>query len=156
SGTPLDILGNNTPGAVDTNYSWKLPFTLSGDQFRQQHVFATYPDSGYFPITLSYTSPFSGCIFDSTLVVRVDTSIVPIITLDTVGPKCTGDLVIFTPDTTNAGSGATFQWFVNQTPVANTFSYQSSTLSDGDTVGVILFSTAAVCVPPFDTAFVVM
>jgi len=65
--------------------------------------------------------------------------------LPTPPAQCAGTVLTFTPTPTNAGPTPTYQWFVNNTPVATSLTYTSSTLANGDQVRVEVTPTAGLC-----------
>jgi gliding motility-associated-like protein len=67
------------------------------------------------------------------------------VTLATPATQCAGTSLVFTPVATNAGPAPTFRWYVNNTLVASSPTYTSSTLSNGDVVRVEVVPTAGFC-----------
>jgi gliding motility-associated-like protein len=67
------------------------------------------------------------------------------VTLATPATQCAGTSLVFTPVASNAGPAPTFSWFVNNTLVATSPTYTSSTLSNGDVVRVEVAPTAGFC-----------
>jgi gliding motility-associated-like protein len=67
------------------------------------------------------------------------------VTLATPATQCAGTALTFTPVPTNAGSAPTFRWYVNNTLVASSPTYTSSTLRNGDVVRVEVVPTAGFC-----------
>jgi gliding motility-associated-like protein len=67
------------------------------------------------------------------------------VTLATPATQCAGTSLVFTPVASNAGPAPTFRWYVNNTLVASSSTYTSSTLSNGDVVRVEVVPTAGFC-----------
>ena len=67
------------------------------------------------------------------------------VALATPATQCAGTPLTFTPVPTNAGSAPTFRWYVNNTLVATSPTYTSSTLAHGDVVRVEVVPTAGFC-----------
>jgi gliding motility-associated-like protein len=67
------------------------------------------------------------------------------VTLATPATQCAGTPLTFTPVPTNAGPAPTFRWYVNNTLVATSPTYTSSTLNNGDIVRVEVVPTAGFC-----------
>jgi gliding motility-associated-like protein len=67
------------------------------------------------------------------------------VTLATPATQCAGTSLVFTPVATNAGPAPTFRWYVNNTLVASSPTYTSSTLNNGDVVRVEVVPTAGFC-----------
>jgi gliding motility-associated-like protein len=67
------------------------------------------------------------------------------VTLATPATQCAGTALVFTPVASNAGPAPTFSWYVNNTLVATSPTYTSSTLANGDVVRVEVVPTAGFC-----------
>ncbi len=67
------------------------------------------------------------------------------VTLATPATQCAGTVLTFTPVPSNAGTSPTFRWYVNNTLVASSPTYTSSTLRDGDVVRVEVVPTVGFC-----------
>jgi gliding motility-associated-like protein len=67
------------------------------------------------------------------------------VTLATPATQCAGTSLTFTPVASNAGPAPTFSWYINNTLVATSPTYTSSTLSNGDVVRVEVVPTAGFC-----------
>jgi gliding motility-associated-like protein len=83
--------------------------------------------------------------FSNPVVVHVQAPLVIGVALSTPPAQCAGTALTFTPTPTNAGPTPTYSWFVNNTPVATTPTYTSSTLANGDQVRVEITPTAGFC-----------
>ncbi|OUJ70843.1 hypothetical protein BXP70_23195 [Hymenobacter crusticola] len=68
--------------------------------------------------------------------------------------QCPGTPLTFTAVATDAGTAPTFQWFVNNAPVASGPTFTSSTLVTGDQVRVDVTPTAGLCSTGVATATV--
>jgi len=67
---------------------------------------------------------------------------------------CTGQNVTFNATSTNGGTSPTYQWQLNGMNVGtNSYTYSNSTLSNGDVINCILYSSAA-CIAGPDTSSV--
>jgi gliding motility-associated-like protein len=67
------------------------------------------------------------------------------VTLATPPVLCPGTPLTFNAAATDAGGGPTYQWFVNNSPVASGPTFTSSTLVTGDQVRVTVAPTAGLC-----------
>ena len=127
--------GNNIPGA--TNSTYQSTSLADGDI-----------------VSVSMTSSL-GCanpqsVLSNTIIISVNSSVVPMVSLSTSATTiCTGMPVNFTAAPTNGGTSPTYQWKLNGNiiPGATGPTYQSSTLTNGDHVTVIMTSSLA-CANP--------
>ena len=67
------------------------------------------------------------------------------VALATPATQCAGTPLTFTPVPTNAGPAPTFSWYLNNTLVASSPIYTSSTLRNGDVVRVEVVPTVGFC-----------
>jgi gliding motility-associated-like protein len=67
------------------------------------------------------------------------------VTLTTPATQCAGTALTFTPVPSNAGPAPTFRWYINNTLVASSPTYTSSTLRNGDIVRVEVVPTVGFC-----------
>jgi gliding motility-associated-like protein len=79
---------------------------------------------------------------------------VPAVALPVPPTQCAGAAFTFSPVPTNAGAAPTYRWFVNGAVAATSATYTSSTLAEGDVVGVELTPTAGFCASGLATATV--
>jgi gliding motility-associated-like protein len=86
-----------------------------------------------------------GTVYSNTLAVQAQTPVVTTIALATPPTQCAGTALTFSPVVANAGPAPTYRWLVNNTLVASTPTFTSSTLADGDQVRVELTPTAGFC-----------
>jgi gliding motility-associated-like protein len=86
-----------------------------------------------------------GVFYSNVLAVQAQTPLVSAVTLATPPTQCVGTALTFSPVPTNAGTAPTYRWFVNNTLVASTATFTSTTLADGDQVRVELTPTAGFC-----------
>ncbi len=150
---------DSTNSGTDPTFSWYINGVLAaGDQ-------NTYTDPGLIDqdsvavIMTSNSSCASPGTDTASATITVLTSVAPNVSVSVdQNPICDGDLANFTvTDSTGAGTDPTFQWFINGVLVAgdqNTFS--SSSLSDNDSVSVIITSNEACPSPITDTANITM
>ena len=86
-----------------------------------------------------------GVLYANVLAVLAQTPLVSAVTLATPPTQCAGTALTFSPAPANVGTGPTYRWFVNNTLVASTPTFTSTTLADGDQVRVELTPTAGFC-----------
>jgi gliding motility-associated-like protein len=103
----------------------------------------TTGDTVYVPTTAgTYTAVVTtaaGCI-DTTNAVTVSPLVKPALSINAdTTTVCAGNTVTFTADATNAGSTPAYQWLLNGTATgANTTTYTSSALANGDAISCIV------------------
>jgi gliding motility-associated-like protein len=86
-----------------------------------------------------------GIFYSNAIAVQAQTPVLTAVALATPPTQCAGTALTFSPVPTNAGSAPTYRWFVNNTLVASTPTFSSSTLADGDQVRVELTPTTGFC-----------
>jgi gliding motility-associated-like protein len=86
-----------------------------------------------------------GVFYSNTIAVQAQTPVLTAVALATPPTQCAGTALTFSPVPTNAGAAPTYRWFVNNTLVASTPTFTSSTLANGDQVRVELTPTVGFC-----------
>ncbi|MCT4560938.1 MAG: GEVED domain-containing protein [Crocinitomicaceae bacterium] len=139
SGTPTGSGGNydshawTGPGAANINYT-----DTDTTDF-------TSNTAGDFDLTYTVTDN-NGCTVSEDITVSVQVTQVVDVTMAITGgsnPTCAGVDVEFTATGTNEGTNPTYTWRINGTDVANGPIFNSTTLTDGDVVDVVLASSEA-------------
>lgn len=109
--------------------------------------FGLHPSGGYSVVAINAST---GCATDMTGTVTATPvmAVTPSVSIYTgVGDTvCAGTVVTYNVSTVNGGTGATYQWFVNGSPVTTSSSY-SYTPINGNVVSVTMTSSLA-CVSP--------
>ncbi|TDN36427.1 T9SS type B sorting domain-containing protein [Hymenobacter sp. UV11] len=82
----------------------------------------------------------------SAVAVRLQPVLTVGVALATPPTQCAGTALTFSPVPTNAGAAPTYRWFVNNTLVATSPTYTSTTLGNADQVRVELTATPGSCV----------
>ncbi|WP_324670953.1 gliding motility-associated C-terminal domain-containing protein [Hymenobacter sp. GOD-10R] len=77
--------------------------------------------------------------------VQVQPLVTPTVSLTPPPVQCAGTALTFTATATNVGTTPAFQWFVNNTAVANGPTFTSSTLVTGDQVRVTVTASVGIC-----------
>ncbi len=138
------VLLNANEGAGLT-YQWRLNgVAISGATGTSIYA----KQAGTYTVVVTNTG---GCSAQSTGLAVTTTSSAAVdiqISSSVSGSACTGTSLVFTAQTTNASSNATYQWQVNGVNVgSNINSFTSSSLNNGDIVRCIL-SPNQICVAP--------
>ncbi|MGI4742916.1 MAG: gliding motility-associated C-terminal domain-containing protein [Janthinobacterium lividum] len=100
------------------------------------------------------TASACGTALSNVVTLTVQPLVTPTVALATPAAQCAGTAFTFSPVPTNAGTAPTYRWFVNNTLVATTATYSSTTLANGDQVRVDLTPTAGFCATGGATATV--
>lgn len=140
---PTTGLATISPNDIDNGSSDNCNFTLSASQtdFDCSHI-------GDNVVTLTITDDtgnFSTC--DATVTIT-DNSVNAAVTISTpINPICENESVTFTATPTEGGTAPNYQWQLNGTDIssANSSTYTSNTLIDGDEITVNMTSNATAC-----------
>jgi gliding motility-associated-like protein len=130
-----NITWNDIPGATLTTYA-PGPLTTTT----------------YFRRRADSTTGTCQAAFSNPIVVRVQAPLTVGVALSAPPAQCAGTALTFAPTSTNAGPAPAYKWFVNNTPVASTATYTSSTLANGDQVRVEITPTVGFCAIGIATA----
>ncbi|MGI4862928.1 MAG: gliding motility-associated C-terminal domain-containing protein [Janthinobacterium lividum] len=85
------------------------------------------------------------CLSTYSNVLTVQVRPLATVQLPTLPAQCAGTAFTFTPVPANAGPAPTYQWFVNNVPVATGPTYTSTTLANGAQVQVVLTPSLGYC-----------
>ena len=149
--TPRPLSGGGASGGTGTfAYQWES----SADNASWAAIggatsltFAPGPLTATTYFRRRVTSGTGSCATEVSNVVtaRVQPAVTPTVSLSAPPVQCPGTPLTFTAVATNAGPAPTYQWFVNNTTVANGPAFSSSTLVSGDVVRVEVTPTAGLC-----------
>jgi gliding motility-associated-like protein len=142
----------STAGASGGTGTYAYQWEASADNTAWADITgATNPTYAPGPVTATVyyrrrvASGTCGVFYSNVLAVQGQTPLVSAVTLATPPTQCAGTALTFSPVPANAGTAPTYRWFVNNTLVASTSTFSSSTLADGDQVRVELTPTAGFC-----------
>ena len=153
SGTAAKMLTSSVParGGDGTTYNYRWESSLDGTNYKLAPGAAsgdTY-EPGILPVTTYFRRRVSSGPCDTLntkpVVITVQPLVTPTVSLVAPPAQCPGAALTFTAAATNAGGTPTFQWFVNNAPVASGPTFTSSTLVTGDQVRVEVTPTAGLC-----------
>jgi gliding motility-associated-like protein len=152
---PLTSTTAASGGAGPISYQWQV----SPDNVTWAAVAsATTPTYSPGPVTtLRYyrrvaTDALCGTANSNVVTVKTQTPLVLGVALPTPAAQCAGTAMTFAPVPTNAGPAPAYRWFVNNTQVATSATFTSSTLANGDQVRVELVPTTGFCATNSATA----
>ena len=132
-----------TPAGSDYIYTLSGATTGSGTGTASGKTF----NAGVTTVTYAlFNSPSTDCSFT----VTVNSGITPTIYINASGTEiCPGQQVVFTTIQFNGGATPSYQWKLNGTniPGATSATYQSTSLTDGDIVSVLMTSSLG-CASP--------
>jgi gliding motility-associated-like protein len=144
---PLTSTAAASGGTGTFGYQWQV----SADNANWTIVAgATSPTYSPGPITtIRYyrrvATDACGTATSNVVTVRTQAPLVASVTLPTPAAQCAGTAMTFTPVPTNGGTAPTYRWFVNNTLVASSTTFTSSTLANGDLVRVELTPATGFC-----------
>src|SRR5690606_8406895 len=129
-----------TASGTGTAYNWQTPSANITAQNGAQIITRTYATPGTYNVTMTTTN--GSCSFPVTQQVTISNSVTPTasITAAPAGAICAGTSVTFTATGTGITAGATYQWYVNNSPVAGATSttYTANNLANGPQVHVVI------------------
>lgn len=129
-----------TASGTGTAYNWQTPSANITAQNGAQIITRTYATPGTYNVTMTTTN--GSCSFPVTQQVTISNSVTPTasITAAPAGAICAGTSVTFTATGTGITAGATYQWYVNNSPVAGATSttYTANNLANGTQVHVVI------------------
>lgn len=147
AGQQVTITGNGA--ALASSYDWLTPGANTASTNDQQTINVTYANAGNYNITLRWTSPVSGCVFDVVLPVAINPGVSPTATISVVpsGPVCAGTQVTFSSNVSLAG---TYQWQVDgvDQPGEINPTFVTSGLTNGQQVTLKFTANGVVCGNP--------
>jgi hypothetical protein len=149
-GTSVTFTATPTNGGSTPTYQWQIN---GGDVIGETSSTYTTPsltDSDV--VTVIMTSNASPCLVDSpatsndiTITVNPDLP-ASVSIVSSASTICSGSSVTFTATPVNGGSTPIYQWKVNGSTVGtNSATFTSTTLSDNDSVSVVMTSNATPC-----------
>jgi len=107
--------------------------------------YAPGPVTGAMYYRRRVASGTCGAAVTSAVTVQLQPVLTVGVALPTPPIQCAGTALTLSPVPTNAGTAPTYRWFVNNTLVATSPTYTSTTLGDGDQVRVELTATPGIC-----------
>ena len=145
---PLTSLAPASGGPGTYDYQWET----STDNVTWKAV-ATVTSPGYAPSAVTTTTYFRrrvltgacGLYYTNVVTVHAQQLLIPTVVLPTPPPTCVGTAMTFVPVPANAGSAPNYQWFINGASIGTGPTLTSTTLADGDVVGVMLTPTPGFC-----------
>lgn len=148
---PGDLLTFNIASQTGTNspttYQWQVDGTDAPTGNGPVFTSTTLRDGQVVLLRLRTTDicgqPIT--VFSNRIIVRVQPTVTPTVTLAAPPTLCPGTPLTFTAAVTNAGNAPTFRWFVNNIPVASGPTFTSSTVVTGDQVRVEVTASAGLC-----------
>lgn len=123
-----------------TAYNWQTPSANIATQNGAHTVTRTYASPGTYNVTMTTTN--GSCSFPVTQQVTISNAVNPTasITAAPTGPICAGTTVTFTATGTGITTAATYQWYVNNNPIAGATNatYTANNLPNGAQVHVVI------------------
>ena len=151
SGTSVTFTATPTNGGTTPAYQWKLNGGNVGTGL------ATYTNAGLLNgdiVTCVLTSNAT-CLTTTTatsnsLTMVVNANVTPSVTIAATpaGAICPGTSVTFTPTPVNGGTTPTYSWLRNGIAVATTTTYTTTTLTNGETIRVVMTGNAGCMTTP--------
>ena len=149
SGTSVTFTATPTNGGSTPSYQWYVGATPVGTD---SATYTTTSLANADSVSVVLTSNATPCLAGSpTTSNSISITVNPILTASvsiaaSATTICAGTSVTFTATPTNGGSTPSYQWYVGATPVgSNSATFTSSTLTNGNSVSVVLTSNATPC-----------
>ncbi|MBC6611973.1 gliding motility-associated C-terminal domain-containing protein [Hymenobacter sp. BT507] len=127
--------------ASTDNVNWTAIAGATGDTYAPGALTATT----YFRRRVTSGTGTCSTVVSNVVAIQVQPLVTPTVTVAPPPVQCPGTPLTFTAVPTNAGAAPTYQWFVNNAPVASGPTFTSSTLVTGDQVRVEVTPTAGLC-----------
>ncbi|RYH72181.1 HYR domain-containing protein [Flavobacteriaceae bacterium 144Ye] len=150
AGEAVTFTATPVNGGATPSYEW---FVNGGSVGNNSNTFTTSTLTNNDQVSVEMTSSLSVCataVSSNTITMTVNPPLPVTFNLNaSANPACNGDnLTFFVTGLTNGGSNPSYQWYVNSNPVgANTNSYSSSAINNGDIVSVSVTSNATCATP---------
>ena len=141
SGTMVSFTATPVDGGANPTYQWKLNGTNVGtNSASYQNSSLQNGDKVKVVITSSALCAFPLSAVSEEVTMTVNTAAIPSVTIAVNEESiCNGQSVTFTAKPNNAGNNPVYEWLVNYNAVGiNSPIFQSSSLVDGDVVGVTM------------------
>ncbi len=143
SGTPVTFTAASSNAGASPSYQWKVNGTNAGTN-NNSFVSSTLVNGDVVTCSI-HADPLSTCTTTTNATSNAITMVVsnkgnPSLAINaSANIICAGQSVTFTATPTNAGANPSYQWMVNGSNAgANTSSFTSSTLTNGDVVNCLL------------------
>jgi len=150
--TPSALSSNsNASGGTGTySYQWESSpdnstWTAIGGATSSTFAPGSLTATTYFRRRVTSGTGTCSTAISNVVAVTVQPLVTPTVSITPPPVQCVGTPLTFTATATNVGTTPTFQWFVNNTAVANGSTFTSSTLVTGDQVRVEVTPSAGIC-----------
>ena len=148
SGGPVTFKAIPTNGGINPGYTWlinNIEAPVTGDTF---HVFIL-KDRDSVKVVMQSSATCISKLRDTSAAVSItiNANAEPKVTISGTGDSCNGRLLSFAAISQDQGANPQYQWRKNGATVGSSPTYSSKTLSDGDSVSLLLTSSATCAVP---------
>jgi len=155
AGTTINFTATPTNGGTTPVYQWQINGVNAGAN-SPNFSSSTLNNSDTVSVILTSSDPCASPTADTsaTIIVTITATVMPTVTVtaNPLNPVCAGTTINFTATPTNGGTTPVYQWQLNGANVGtNSPNFSSSSLSNNDTVSVIMTSNDVCPVPGSDT-----
>ncbi len=153
AGDTVEFTSEITGDTENVSYSWRVNGTEAGTNADFSSAFFSAQSEVQLTTTIT-----PGCGDEVTLqseiftIIAAEVSAPQIDISATATTVCAGDVVTFTADGQNVGSGANYAWFVNGNAAASGSTFTTSSLNDGDAVTCTVTSALTCSTAPTATS----
>ncbi|MBS1623091.1 MAG: T9SS type A sorting domain-containing protein, partial [Bacteroidetes bacterium] len=154
SGQSVTFTATHVNGGSNPSYQWKVNGVNAGTN---SATFTTSTLANNAQVTCVLTSnatcasPASAT--SAAITMTVTGSIAPSVTVSASSTSiCAGQSATFTATPANGGATPTYQWYVNGTPQGGTSTFTSGSLSNNDTIRVVMTSSSGCASPASATS----
>lgn len=156
SGTNLTFTATPANAGNNPSYQWKVNGVNVGTN-SATYSSASLANNDIVSVVLTSINPCANpsSATSNTITVQINSVLVPSVGIaaNPSGAICAGTNVTFTASPTNGGNAPAYQWTVNGANVgANSATYSSNTLNNGDVIGVTLTSSESCANPTSATS----
>jgi hypothetical protein len=154
SGTSVTLRATYTNGGSTPLIQWRRNGITFGNTDSIVTTALSNNDSIICILSSSATCATPSSVTSNSIIMNVNTTQPAVVTIAATSTNiCTGQNVTFTATPTNGGTRPSYQWKRNGTNVgADTAIYQSTGLSNGDSITLVMTSNLACASPNIDTS----
>jgi len=156
-GDTVNFTATPVNGGPNPVYAWYVDGVEITDSVRSSYIDTSLVNGSevYVQLTSDTLCAVTNPASSNTITMTVTGVVTPEVTLSAPDTVCSGTSVTVTATGAGTGGSPTYEWFKNgisEGAASSSTSYTSSSLSNADTISVVLTSSSGCAVPPTDTS----